>query len=259
MDGDDRPYGPLDPRHVAHAWSRLRGLGDEPARLPPDEPPLPHRDRGGVLRARLATSRACAPARDPRPEHHAGRRGRSPVLRRAPTSRRVRRLGDRAPRRRIRALLRADAPGLPENGRRSGRPAPPMVRGLARAVRLRAPLEVHHRRAARRPAGAGRLSVAAAGRRQRLGHAKPVAREGPLRRSGDAGVAARRPGHARLCTAPARSLRHRAKTAGLSLRPRLLRPEDGCCRSACRRCTPTRPTSAGARWRPCSPAQSWWP
>src|SRR5439155_511398 len=94
----------------------------EPAWLPPHEPALPHGDRCGLLRARVPAPRACAAARDRGRRHHVGCRGRRLALRDPPAPCRIRRLGDRAPRRRLRALLRADAPRLPEDGRDRGGP-----------------------------------------------------------------------------------------------------------------------------------------
>ena len=154
--------------------------------------------------ARRLLARAL-PSDAPAAERHAGRRGGRPVLRRAPAARRVGRLGHRAPRRGVRALLRADAPRLPQDGRGSGRrgAAGTWARSRSSPARFsRSPspsrcrsscwcLDVYPLR---------RLGAGA-----RLGRAERLAREDPVRRPGDA----------------RRDARHAATPSSAQLRSRL--------------------------------------
>src|SRR5215831_14882653 len=181
--------GPLDPSHLALIRPRLRHLGHEPGRLPPDEPDHLRRQRAGLLPRRAAP----APPRDRVHRWRAppvGDRGHT-ILRHPPAARRVRRVGHRTARRALRALLPADDPDVPQGLRRDRKTSGVAARRIDRHVRARARLEVKRDGATAGAGGARHLPAPAARRPlagvDERGGAHRLARKGPLHGPGHRG------------------------------------------------------------------------
>src|SRR5262245_65032395 len=70
LDAHDLPHGPLPAPRVGDARPRPRALGDEPGRLPRDEPPPPRGERGARLRPLPRPPPPRDPGGAPRSEEH---------------------------------------------------------------------------------------------------------------------------------------------------------------------------------------------
>src|SRR5438046_4154737 len=187
LDVHHLPRGPLHPPDLALPRPRLPPLGFASRRLPPHQPPPPHRHRAHVLLPRPPSAPPGPASRHLLHRPPLGRRPRRPRLRRPSPARRVCRLGHRAPRRALRPLLRP-RPALLRQGRhrhprRPGcAPPPPLVRPVSRVLHRRSPLQIHRRHPARHPPRPRRLPAPPPRRPRRLAHLPPLAREASLLR-----------------------------------------------------------------------------
>ena len=173
MDVHDDAPGALHSAHLAQLRIRLRGRGNEPRRVSPDQraaawcqrrprllgratPAAGGLGRGGITAPGWGAERGTA--RDRR------RRGlRGARLRGAPAPGGIRRVGDGTARCALRALLLADGPGLsPGRVKRRNDPGP-VVGGVGGRVRPRAPFEGGRHAPAGGAAAAGHLSAGATG------------------------------------------------------------------------------------------------
>ena len=201
-------HGALDAGHLADPRPGLRAVGHEPARLPPRQPPAPRGQRRRLLRHRPAAARRGA-AHGRRLGPASRRRHRGRALRAAPAARRVGGVDHRTARRALRVVLPARSAHVSEGRDARRRTTAPLVLRLDRALRAGAALEVDAGLAAVRPAGARRVSTAAAGRPGvALGH-------GPHAGRGEAALSRARGGRRRLDER--RDVRRRARDAAVAL------------------------------------------
>ena len=143
LDVDHVPHGPLRAAVVDDAGPRLHAVGDEPARLPPDEPPPARGERRVGLRhcaPPVAAERMDAASRPRRSGDARRSRGGAFVL--PPSAARgVGGLGHRTARRSLGVLRAGDHSRLPARRRRGAAERRPALLGGGRTFRLRAAVQ----------------------------------------------------------------------------------------------------------------------